>query len=110
MKRTLTTMSELIRIRLVGQTEASSAEVQLARDSQLGCRRNVVEAVSQMWDCRVSQDISEISPMPKKTSLLKARILLTVKGMCPIHAEPIQLFTKLSISFCCASIDSTSFF
>ena len=73
MKRILTKTKKLTRILLVGETEASSAEEQLARDSQQGHRRNVVAAVSQMWDCRISQDISEISPMPKKTSLPKAR-------------------------------------
>ena len=73
MKRILTKVNELTRIPLVGETEASSAEEQLTRDSQLGYRRNVVAAVSQMWDCRISQDISEISLMPKKTSLPKAR-------------------------------------
>jgi len=90
MNNSLTISEDSIRIPLVGQTEAISAEVQLARDSQLGCRRNVVAAVSQMWDCRISRDISEIWPMPKKTSLSKARILLTVKEICPIHAEPVQ--------------------
>jgi len=35
MKRSLTKMKELTRIPLVGETEAGSAEVQLARDSQL---------------------------------------------------------------------------
>ncbi len=90
MKRSLTIMKELTKILLVGETEAGSAEVQPARDSQLGCRRNVLAVVSQMRDCRVSQDISEISLMPKKTSLPKARILLTVKRICPIYAEPIQ--------------------
>ena len=73
MKRSLTLMSELLTIVLVGETEARSAEEQLARDSQLGYRRNVIAAVSQMCDCRISQDISEISPMPKKTSLPRAR-------------------------------------
>lgn len=35
MKRSLTIMSEQIAMRLVGQTEASSVEVQPVRDSQL---------------------------------------------------------------------------
>ena len=35
MKRSLTLMSELITMALVGQTEAGSAEVQPARDNQL---------------------------------------------------------------------------
>ena len=54
---------------------AGTAEVQPARDSQLGYRRNVAGAVSQTRDCHISQNISEISPMPKKTSLPKARSL-----------------------------------
>ena len=87
-------MKKLTRILLVGETEAGSAEVQPARDNQLGYRRNVVAAVSQMCDCHISQDISEISLMPKKTSLPQARILLTVKGICPIHAEPVQMFCR----------------
>jgi len=42
-----------------------------------------------MWDCRISQDISEIeiSPMPKKTSLPKARQSINSK------AEKYQLST-----------------
>jgi len=43
MKRILTKMSELITIALVGQTEAGSAEVQPARDSQL-------KAMNCRWD------------------------------------------------------------
>jgi len=57
------------------EMEVGSVEVQPARDSQLGYRRNVVAAVSQLWDCRISQDISEISPMPKKTSSPKAGVV-----------------------------------
>jgi hypothetical protein len=78
MKTILTKMKELTRIPLVGKTDAGSAEVSRRigiRDSQLGYRRNVVAAVSQLWDCRISQDISEISPMPKKTSLPKAGVV-----------------------------------
>ena len=43
MKRILTKKEELTRIPLVGQTEASSAEVQLARDSQF-------KATNCRWD------------------------------------------------------------
>ncbi len=43
MKRSLTLMSELITIALVGETEAGSAEVQPARDSQL-------KATNCRWD------------------------------------------------------------
>lgn len=75
MKRNLTIIKGLTRIPSVGETEVGTAEVQPARDSQLGYRRNVAAAVSQILDCRISQDISAISPMPKKTSLPKARSL-----------------------------------
>jgi hypothetical protein len=54
MKKSLTLMSELITIALVGKTEAGSAVVQPARDSQPGYRRNVAAPVSQMWDGRIS--------------------------------------------------------
>jgi len=84
MKRNLTIIKGLTRISSVGETEVGTAEVQpirlclragSARDSQLGYRRNVAGAVSQTRDCRIPQDISAISPMPKKTSLSKARSL-----------------------------------
>jgi len=80
MRRNLTTVRAPTRIPLAGETEAGSAEVQPARDSQLGHRRNVVAAVSHSRDCHIRQDISEISPMPKKTSLPKARYSLNRKG------------------------------
>ena len=74
MKRTLTTMSELIRIRLVGQTEASSAEEQLARGSQL-------KATNCRWDGSYTPAIPFYDLQKqfrallclKKTSLPKAR-------------------------------------
>ena len=66
MKKVLTLIIELITMASVGETDANSAEVQLARDSQLGHRRNAVAAVSQIWDCCISRYISEISLMPKK--------------------------------------------
>jgi hypothetical protein len=79
MKRNLTIIKGLTRIASVGETEVGTAEVQPARDSQLGYRRNVAAAVSQTRDCHISQDISAISPMPKKTSLPKARLSLNRK-------------------------------
>jgi len=92
MKKSLTLMRELITIALAGKTEADSAVVQPAKDSQLGYRRNVVAPVSQMWYCRISRDISEIPSMPKKKpSCRRQGSLLTLKGICPIHTEPVQL-------------------
>ena len=91
MKRILTLMSELITIALVGKMEASSAEVQLARDSQL-------KATNCRWDG------SYIPAIPfydlqrqfrtllclKKPSCRRQGSLLTAKWICPIHAEPVQ--------------------
>ena len=50
MKRSLTKMNELTRMKLVGQTEAGSVEVQPARDSRL-------KATNCRWD---GSDISAI--------------------------------------------------
>jgi len=98
MKRNLTIIKGLTRIPSVGETEVGTAEVQpirlclgagSARDSQLGYRRNVTGAVSQTRDFRISQNISEISPMPKKISLPKAKSLNRKRGFVQIYAEPI---------------------
>jgi len=79
MNNDLTMTEEMITMLLAGETEAGSAEEQPARDSRLGYRRNVVAAVSHSRDCRIRQNISEISLMPKKTSLPKARYSLNRK-------------------------------
>ena len=68
MKSLLTKMKELTRIVLVGQTEAGSAEVQLARDSQLkatNCRwgGSLTPAIP-FYDTGTIQSFV----MPKKTS------------------------------------------
>jgi len=101
MKRILTTMSELTKIRLVGKTEASSAEVQLARDSQL-------KATNCRWDGSYTPAIPFYEPrqfrallclkkpdkiVPPKAGSVSVegrKSLLTVKWICPIHAEPVQ--------------------
>ena len=91
MNNSLTISEETIRIPLVGETEVGSAEVQPTRDSQL-------KATNCRWDgshtpavpfYQESKTIQSFL-MPKKTSLPKARILLTVKGICPIYAEPVH--------------------
>ena len=97
MKRILTKMKELTRIPLVGQTEAGSAEAQPARDSQLN-------ATNCRWDG------SLISAIPfyelqrqfrallclKKPPCQRQGSLLTVKRICPIHAEPVHACRKAS--------------
>ena len=74
-KRSLTIIDELTIILLVGQTEASSAEEQLARDSQLkatNSRRDggEISAVPFYPRTKAIQSFA----MPKKTSLPKARL------------------------------------
>ena len=102
MKSILTITNELIRIGLVGQTGAGSAEEQPARDSRL-------KATNCRWGDSYISVIPFCKPIqfrallclkkPDKTALPKAgsisaesrKSLLTVKRICPIHAEPVQL-------------------
>ncbi|MFH1615408.1 MAG: hypothetical protein ABIG61_10060, partial [Planctomycetota bacterium] len=101
MKRILTIMSELITMTLVGQTEAGSAEVQPARDSQLkatNCRwgGSLIPAIP-FYEQRQFRALLCLKK-PDKTAPPKAgsvsaegrKSLLTVKRICPIHAEPVQ--------------------
>ena len=103
MKRILTLMSKLVTILLVGQTEAGSAEVQPARDSQLkatNCRRDgsYTPAIPFYKFQRQFRALSCLKK-PNKTAPPKAgsvsaegrKSLLTVKWICPIYAEPVQL-------------------
>ncbi len=71
--------------------EVGSAEVQPARGSQLGVTdyRMGGRFQTDHPTCFPAMVIQN-SLMPKKTSLPKARILLIVKWICPIHAEPIH--------------------
>ena len=101
MKRILTLVSELIIMLLAGETEAGSVEVQPARDSRF-------KATNCRWDggllpshftsfadnselCYALKNL--IKPAPPKTGSVSAKgrkSLLTVKRICPIHAEPVQ--------------------
>ena len=103
MKRILTKMKGLTRILLVGETEASSAEVQLARDNQLkatNCRWGVavIHLPSPVCACLCVSAGRHLTTwtiqsfvMPKKNLLAKGKeSLLIMKWICPIHAEPIQ--------------------
>ena len=67
-------MSELITIALVGETEASSAEEQLARDSQLGVTDYRMGGRFQTGHpTHFLAIVIQNSLMPEKTSLPKAR-------------------------------------
>ena len=77
-------------IPLVGQTEAGSAEVQPARDTQ-------PKATNSRWDGRqnlsphlINRDHLELCHALKNLLAEGKKSLLTVKWFCPIHAEPIQ--------------------
>ena len=50
-----------------GETEASSAGEQLARDNRSGFRRKIKPGAEQTLRSQPELDISEISPMPEKT-------------------------------------------
>lgn len=91
-------MKKLTRILLVGQTEAGSAEVQPARDSQL-------KATNCRWDGSNTTAIPfyEFQRQFRALLCLKKPLaegkesLLTVKRICPIHAEPVQM--ELTVIF-----------
>ena len=116
MKRLLTVMNEQITIALVGQTESSYAEVQLAGDSQLKATNWGSQTQKKAFGnpCRWGGSFTPAIPFyellrqfgallclkkPDKTAPPKAdsvsaegsKSLLTVKRICPIHAEPVQL-------------------
>jgi len=93
MKRVLTIIKELTTIPLVGQTEAGSAEVQPARDSQ-------PKATNCRWGGSYTPAIPFYELLRQFRALLclkkppcrRQGSLLTVKWICPIHAEPIHFY------------------
>ena len=106
MNNSLTIIEEMITIPSVGETEASSAEEQLARDSQLGVTDYRMGGRFQTGHpAHFLAMVILNSLMPKKTSLPKASTLLTVKGICPIHAEPVH-YQKLLHIVCKNSVRS----
>ena len=109
MKRFLTLMIELLRIALVGETDASSAEEQLARDNQpkaTNCRwdGSYTPAIPfynfqrqfRAWLCLKKPDKTAL-PKAGSVSVEDRKSLLTVKWICPIHAEPVQLYLVFRI-------------
>ena len=102
MKRSLTKMMELTTMTLVGQTEASNAEEQLARDSQLkvaNCRRDGSHKLpSHLVSYKDNSEPCNASKKPNKKSPAEGGFLIneerkslkTKKWICPIHAEPVH--------------------
>ena len=100
MKRILTLVSELIIMLLAGEMEAGSVEVQPARDSQfkaMNCRwdggllpSHFTSFADNSERCNASKNLIKIVP-PKAGSVSAEgrKSLLTVKWICPIHAEPV---------------------
>jgi hypothetical protein len=82
-------MNKNMTILLAGETEAGSAEVQPARDSQ-----------AKATNCRRDGGLTSAVPLSDaqfraflclKKPLAEGRYcLLTVKWICPIHAEPLH--------------------
>ena len=116
MKRILTNIKELTRIPLVGKMQAGSAEVQLARNSQLKATNWGPQTQKKAFGnpCRRDGSFTPAIPFyellrqfrallclkkPDKTTPPKAgpvssgdrKSLLTVKRICPIHAEPVHI-------------------
>ena len=102
MKRILTLVKcELIIMLLTGETEAGSVEVQPARDSRF-------KATNCRWDggllrsyftsfadnselcCALKNLKRTVPPKACPVSAEGRESLLTVKRICPIHAEPVQ--------------------
>lgn len=77
----LTITEKIITMPLVGETEAGSAEVQPARDSRLGVTDYRMGGHFQIGRPEYSLAmVIQNSPMPKKTSLPKARYSLNRKA------------------------------
>ena len=96
-------MSELITMTLVGQTEAGSAEVQPARDSQLNatnCRWDGGHNLPSHFMTKNNSELCNalknlIKKAPPKAASVPAegrKSLKTKKWICPFHAEPVQKF------------------
>jgi len=91
MENNLTIIKQPTRINSAGETEASSAEEQLARDNQ-------PKATNCRWGGSFSSAIPFYDSQRQFRALLclkkppcrKQGYLLTVKVICPIHAEPVQ--------------------
>jgi hypothetical protein len=89
MRTCLTEMSKTVTMLLAGETDAGSAEVQPARDSQTratyGRRDDGIMPVIPFFQIPFGAFLCLL-----KTSLPKARLRANRKGVCPFHAEPVQ--------------------
>ena len=111
MKGILTLVSELTIMLLAGKTEAGSVEVQPARDSQFkatNCRWGGSLLPSRFTDYKNNSELCNALKKPNKTAPPKAgsvsaegrKSLLTIKWICPIHAEPVHYQIGSLLFFC----------
>ena len=94
MKRHLTEIDELMTILSAGETYTGSAEVQPVRDSQTkatNCRRDgrLTSAVP-LFDAQFRA--FKCLKKPLAEGKFKSYKELIVKGVCPVHAEPVHLY------------------
>ena len=91
MRMNLTILYEMMRILLADETETGNAEVQPVRDSRLkamNCRGDGgLELLSHFMQ---HNDNSELCNALKKPLCRRQSSLLTVKWICPFHAEPVH--------------------
>ncbi len=101
-----TTMHPPTTIPIAGETDASSAEEQLARDNQSkatncrwgGCLSSAIPFYDSQRQFRALLCLKKPDKIvPPKADSIPAesrKSLLTVKRICPIHAEPVHLHAK----------------
>lgn len=86
------TMSEkMMRMLLADEMETGNAEVQPVRNSRLkatNCRGD--SGLKLLSHFKVFNDNSELWNALKKPLCRRQSSLLTVKWICPFHAEPVQ--------------------
>jgi len=95
-KRTLTNINPMATMPLVSQTETGSAEVQPARDSQPKATKGRWGGCKRLPPHYINKDHSESCYALKNLLAKGKKSLLSVKWICPFHAEPIHLHHQLS--------------
>jgi hypothetical protein len=91
MRMSLTMINETMRMLLAGETETGNAEVQPVRDNRFkatDCRGD--GSIRLLSHFMLLNDNSELCNASKKPLCRRQSSLLTVKWICPFHAEPIQ--------------------
>ncbi len=96
--------NKMNRILLTGETETGSAEVQPVRDNQPGatnCRGD--SGLKLLSHFMYRNNNSELCNALKKPLCRRQSILLTVKWICPFHAEPVHVAEPVKAQNCSPS-------